>query len=252
MAYPKDTLDACGPVKPATCFVIMPFAERFDSIYRRIRQTLAEEPVYIDCVRGDDIRRSNIIDTIVRSIAESEYIIADLTGSNEGLNANVFYEVGITHSIKDADKVLLISQNVDELPFDIRQLRCVEYRPSASGMKALKRELQQTFDVPRNAYRFRLSEGESLTLSERITGRERNLFRLTFTFAFSGSDGIKVRTIYEEVSFDELASDGHYQENYIGRGHRVELEIVPWTLQLVESGRSAASLLLERNLLRFE
>ncbi len=252
MAYPKETLSVCGPVKPATCFVIMPFAERFTSIYRRIQQTLAEAPVYIDCVRGDDIRRANIVDTIVRSIAESEYIIADLTGSGEGLNPNVFYEVGIAHSIRDADKVLLISQNVGELPFDIRQLRCVEYGPSASGMKALKRELQQTFDVPRNAYRFRLREGESLTLNERITGRDRNLFRLTFTFAFSGSDGIKVSTIYEEVSFDQLVSDDHSQDNYIGRGHKIELEIVPWTLQFVESSQGVASLLLERNLLRFE
>lgn len=48
-------------------------------------------------------------------------IIADLTG----LNANVFYELGLAHAMNK--KVIIITQDIGELPFDIKSYRANEY-----------------------------------------------------------------------------------------------------------------------------
>lgn len=245
MTYPKEALSSCGAVNRATCFVIMPFAQDFDAVYHRIRETLAEAPINIVCVRADDIRKPNIIDTLVRSIAESEFVIADLTG----LNPNVFYEVGIAHSVKDAEKVLLISQDVGTLPFDLKQMRCVEYRRSAAGIRALKLELIQTFsDMHRDAYRFQLREGETRSLGARLTGEERNIFDLNFRCAHAGREGIKLRVDYQRFSLDDAQRSAESDEFYVGRGERpAELMHVPWSVQFLGSGDGGASLLLERD-----
>jgi hypothetical protein len=51
-------------------------------------------------------------------------IVADLTGKS----ANVFYETGIAHSLRDPQSVILISQSMDDVPFDLRHLPVVLYR----------------------------------------------------------------------------------------------------------------------------
>lgn len=243
MTYPKDMLRSFGNVERATCFVMMPFARQFDSIYNRIKETLQAPPLNMVCSRADDIRRPNIIDTILRAIAQSEYALADLTG----LNANVFYELGIAHCFKDADKVVLLTQDVGELPFDLRQLRCIQYGHSAAGMKALKAELIKTFQsASADTFRFRLKEGERFTLETRLTGRSRNLFELSFECAFAGRDGLKVVVSYARRSLVAASTGVNPQYLYIERGQSEQLEHVPWRLHLVECGGDGALLVLER------
>lgn len=55
----------------------------------------------------------------------SRYIIADLTDCNP----NVFYELGIAHSFKDAQNIIILKQKGSKTPFDITHLTYIEYEP---------------------------------------------------------------------------------------------------------------------------
>lgn len=223
---------------------MMPFAPELKPIYRRVKETLEAPPLNISCSRADDIRRPNIIDTILRAIAQSEYIVADLTG----LNANVFYELGIAHSAKDPDKVVLLTQDLDQLPFDLRQLRCISYRHSASGMRALKTELIRTFQqASGDAISFRLKEGETFALDRRLAGQSRNLFELSVACAFVAMDGAKVVVEYKRRSLDPVRSHVGEQHSFVGLHQPMLLEHVPWSLHFTGLVGNEALFVLERS-----
>jgi hypothetical protein len=223
----------------------MPFASEFDVVFHRIKETLRSPGLNIICARGDDIRKPNIIDTIIRSIAQSEYIIADLTG----LNANVFYELGVAHCFKDSDKVVLLSQDIDDIPFDLRQLRRISYKRSAPGMRALKAELAATFrELAGQQFRFRIGEREVVDLSERLTGCDRSLYELTFECPYLGRDGIKLIVQYQRRTLDPerqpVEPDFFYLELNSEPG---QLGPVPWSVHLVDVAEQDALLVLEKD-----
>ena len=70
---------------------------------------------------GDLDNQQSILQDIVTGIGKADVIIADVTG----LNPNVFYELGLCHALDK--KVILITQDISELPFDIRPYRVDEY-----------------------------------------------------------------------------------------------------------------------------
>ncbi len=125
--YPKDYFQDSGAIKVqrASSFVIMPFAKKFNEVYDNIKEVLQED-LNIQCNRGDEIRQPHIIETILNQIVHSEYIIADLTEAN----ANVLYELGLAHCMKDADNVIMLTQEMEYVPFDLRQFRCITYEHS--------------------------------------------------------------------------------------------------------------------------
>lgn len=102
-------------------FVIMPFESSLDAVYRDlIRATLEEAGFTVE--RADDLVTSrNILDDIVAKLAEADFVVADLTD----LNPNVFYELGVAHSLNG--KVLMLTQDVSSLPFDLQSYRVLEY-----------------------------------------------------------------------------------------------------------------------------
>lgn len=75
---------------------------------------------------GDLDNQQSILQDIVIGIGNADVIIADVTG----LNPNVFYELGLCHALDK--KVILITQDISELPFDIRSYRVDEYTTNAS------------------------------------------------------------------------------------------------------------------------
>jgi hypothetical protein len=124
-------------VPPSTCFVLMPFASAFDLVYEMIQDGLEG---LMEPKRADDISGSvggPILEKVLRGIATAELIIADLTGRN----ANVFYEVGIAHT--RTKNVLLLTQQLADVPFDLRSLVCHQYDVSSTtgrlGLKSLVR-----------------------------------------------------------------------------------------------------------------
>lgn len=116
-------------------FVIRPFEEEFHELYKELKKHFVNDFEFIDAKDLDNQR--NILRDIVEGIAESDVILADLTG----LNANVFYEMGLAHAMNK--KVIIITQAIDELPFDIKAYRANQYSISFYKIPLLLEELDK-------------------------------------------------------------------------------------------------------------
>lgn len=130
-----------------TCFIIMPFGGWFDTYYRDIYCAAIGE-CNLQAKRADDLfRASSIIQDIWRFTKEAKVILADLTNKNP----NVFYELGLAHAL--AKPAVLITQNIEDVPFDLRGLRIIEYNKNAPDWgEKLKKDLvsaiTETLDSP--------------------------------------------------------------------------------------------------------
>jgi hypothetical protein len=104
-----------------TCFVIMPFGLPFDRYFRNIFVPAIED-AGLRAIRADSIfMPSAIMPDIWRFLNEAKVLIADLTGRNP----NVFYELGLAHALQKP--VILVTSNLDDVPFDLRGLRVLGY-----------------------------------------------------------------------------------------------------------------------------
>jgi hypothetical protein len=118
------------------CFVLMPFEPSFDRLYKNTIKTTVEHCGF-RCRRADDIFSSKpIIEDIWIQICKSKVIIADVTGKNP----NVFYEIGIAHTI--GRPVIFITQNQKDIPFDVKHYRYIVYSDDDNGWKNLDKNLR--------------------------------------------------------------------------------------------------------------
>jgi ATP-dependent Lon protease, bacterial type len=122
-------------------FVLMPFAEKFRPVYTEIIKPVVEQ-LGLKCIRADDIYGPKaIIEDIWRLVNEASIIIADVTEKNP----NVFYEIGLAHAV--GKEVVILSQTIDDVPFDLRHLRCLIYMDSVAGFKKFESQLQQSLSA---------------------------------------------------------------------------------------------------------
>ena len=121
------------------CFAVMPFGDvNLQVVYEDFVKPTIEAECELVCERGDDVFGSNVImDDIIHSIESADIVVADLTDKN----ANVFYEVGICHTLRKP--VLLLAQSIDDVPFDLRHRRVLLYEYSPRGCKRLENTLKE-------------------------------------------------------------------------------------------------------------
>ena len=116
-------------------FVITPFNEDFLALYDELKRVFGAEYEFENA--GDLDNQQNILKDIVEGIHNAQVIIADVTG----LNANVFYELGLAHAMNK--KVIIITQDIGELPFDIKSYRANEYSLQFNKLPALIEKLRK-------------------------------------------------------------------------------------------------------------
>lgn len=147
-------------------FVLMPFDDEFNDIYRLgIQETATEHGVVAERV-DEQIYTESILERIYRQIESADFIIADMTNRNP----NVFYEVGYAHA---QEKICtLITQKADDIPFDLKHHRHLVYDGKITRLKELlaaeidwvKAELERrktiTFEVAAKPQSGFLSTGE--------------------------------------------------------------------------------------------
>jgi len=244
VVYPKDALSGYRRVHKATCFVLMPFDPRFDEVYETLRSTLQSPDLNLICRRADDVRAPNILDTILKNIAQAEYVLADLTGSNP----NVFYELGIAHCVKDAANVVILAQDIGSVPFDLRHLRCILYEQSAQGLEGLRQELVATLSAAsKDAFRFLVREGRKFTFGKKLAGKDNNLFDITVECPHIGLDAVKILLHFERFSIDAALGPVESQFLFLSEDRRsVRVDNIPWELHLIESRQAEALLSLEK------
>ncbi|MFT5445627.1 MAG: hypothetical protein ACI9DC_000788 [Gammaproteobacteria bacterium] len=119
-----------------TCFFIMPFGEKsvngemvdFNQIYKEVFAPSVEsiqtpEGSLLIPERTDmDEFSGSINQDMFEYLTYSRLAFADISG----LNANVFYEVGVRHSMQESGTVLF-RQVGEDIPFDIRTIKVFDY-----------------------------------------------------------------------------------------------------------------------------
>ncbi|RUY04033.1 hypothetical protein EOA25_19130 [Mesorhizobium sp. M2A.F.Ca.ET.040.01.1.1] len=122
-------------IDPQQASAMMPFAGGFEAVYASIEA--AARSVGMRCNRADNIWEHHAIMQDIASLIDRSRIIAvDCTGRNP----NVFYEAGIAHTL--GREVILITQNAEDVPFDLRHLRYIHYHNNGEGVARLQGELE--------------------------------------------------------------------------------------------------------------
>jgi hypothetical protein len=117
----------------------MPFGGYFDEYYNSIYKPIIQNNG-LTSIRADNLYTTRlIIDDIVEEIQKSYIVLADVTGKNPNVN----YELGIAHAL--GKPVILITQNLADLPFDYQNVRAILYDPlSPIKMEEFKTRLSAT------------------------------------------------------------------------------------------------------------
>lgn len=133
--YPKQINKFRLNVYENQCFFAMPFSEQYTNLYDTL--VLYLENSGYKCIRVDNNLSASvpIINLILNGIATSQYVIVDISE----VNANVFYELGITHTVKDFENVFIIKEKNAKTPFDIQHLQYITY--DKNNLKFLANEL---------------------------------------------------------------------------------------------------------------
>jgi hypothetical protein len=106
-----------------------------DEHYEQIKPAILEAGM--EPHRADDLDRPGAIvqDMWAHMIAATN-VLADLSHKN----ANVLYELGLAHAI--GKPVIMVSESVEDIPFDLRALRVLKYDRNAPGWgEALKAKM---------------------------------------------------------------------------------------------------------------
>lgn len=120
------------------CFVLMPFEKSFNPIYREAVKPAARK-AGLKIKRADEIFGVKpIVQDIWENINKSAVIIAELTSRN----TNVFYEVGLSHALPKP--IIFITQTMDDVPFDLKYVRCLRYKDTPKGRRGLSQDLYKT------------------------------------------------------------------------------------------------------------
>jgi hypothetical protein len=126
---------------PPRAFVVMQFAEPFNSLYTEVIKPVAES-IGFDAFRADDVFKPGIIlQDIIRSIVTCDVIVAEVTPANP----NVFYELGYAHAIQKPT-ILLAEKPTDpakHLPFDISGFRVIFYDNTIKGKRSVEASLRE-------------------------------------------------------------------------------------------------------------
>ncbi len=106
------------------CFVIMPFATAFDPVFDVVKKvaTSAVPGAVFECYWLKDVKSAGrITDDILIGLHEAAFCIANVSGHTP----NVMWETGYAMAL--GKPTILIGQDIDELPFDLKSHRVLKY-----------------------------------------------------------------------------------------------------------------------------
>src|SRR5690554_6972252 len=118
-----------GNEAKGTCFFITPIGgadspqrDRSDTVLDHILRPALVPQLVAEVNRIDHDPESRFIASqIIEQIIEADLLVADITG----LNANVFYELGIAHAARKP-LITIRAPTADPPPFDIAALRAID------------------------------------------------------------------------------------------------------------------------------
>ena len=110
----------------------------YNEVYKTIKESSKDAGLV--CKRVDDIwDHSTVIQDVFALIFQSYIVVCDFTGKNP----NVFYEVGIAHTL--GKHVIPITQSEHDIPFDLKHHRYAKYLNNGEGLQKLRNDLTSRF-----------------------------------------------------------------------------------------------------------
>jgi hypothetical protein len=147
----QDTSAALLQATSRLCFVMMPFSEVYDRIYRELIVPAVED-AGLSAVRADEIPATGfVMEQIRAAIQQSRVCIADVTDRNP----NVLYEIGFAEAMRKS--IILMANDLSQLPFDLASQRVLWY---SSDFEASRPRLREAITHALTADRF--SEADRL------------------------------------------------------------------------------------------
>ena len=211
------------------CFVIMPFANEFDEIYEIIKEAVEAAEVGFICRRADEhLAGSPIMEDVLEGVGESEIIIADLTGRNP----NVFYELGVAHMVKDADKVIMLTQDIESVPYDLRPYRTIEYKQTIEGAKKLKADLLKAFgEIAEHSFLFEVKDNEKYKFPQKLLGEGNYLYDFEIKGFFGFNSG-KLELGVTRYGINDPVKEVFRNAYGLRVGEIIPIPKIPWELIL--------------------
>ena len=225
---------------PGLCFVLMPFAPAFNAAWETIRDTVGNPPFNLLVRRADDIDTPGyIMSDVWQNIAQARLLVFDLSGQNP----NVFYELGIAHSFKNKDQVILVSRDIESVPFDLRQLRTIIYN---NDLAKLKSSLSDTItELGIKQYSLLLNEGETKKFESRLTGDDLCLYEIEVFVEYIGDDGVKFRMDIIKYVGGKAPKKINQEWNYLGTTKpNMPVPNLPWSICYKDYGNKQVRFIL--------
>lgn len=115
----------------------------FDPKYNDVFNT-SIQPAFVacgyECNRADEnLGTENIPHRVIKDIIEADIVLADLSGNSP----NVFYELGVSHSVDNKTLTIISDEEGEKLPFDISTYRAMKYKHSPDGLLLLRYKLEE-------------------------------------------------------------------------------------------------------------
>ena len=128
-------------------FIVRPFGTKsgvdFDRVEAELIAPALERLGVTGRTTGEIAEQGNIRTDMFQRLTTADLVVADLSIHN----ANVFYELGARHALRDR-RTFLIRARVDDVPFDLKTDRYLQYDAGnpAACLEALIRGLRATLD----------------------------------------------------------------------------------------------------------
>jgi hypothetical protein len=134
---------ATGRQFQADAFMIMPFRPEFDGIYTGIIRPLMGD-LKLTLQRGDEFTSAQgvVMEEVWAALNACRFVIAEITGGND----NVFYELGIAHTLNKPAILITQAAAPEQVPFDIRHLRYIQYENTVAGGLRLRDDLKRAIE----------------------------------------------------------------------------------------------------------
>lgn len=95
--------------------------------------------------------------------------------------------------VKDVEKVIMLSQDADSIPFDLQEFRTIIYRQTIQGARDLRAKLVEAllFVADRTAFRLRVRDGENTRLPYKVMGPDHCAYDFEIAPSIFARDGAK-------------------------------------------------------------
>jgi len=129
-----------------TAFIVRPFGVKqgvdFDRVERELIGPALDRLAVTGRTTGEIVRAGNIRADMIHLLLTADIVVADISIHN----ANVFYELGVRHALRDR-RTFLLRASIDEVPFDLKTDRYLSYDQNnpAASLEALTDALAATF-----------------------------------------------------------------------------------------------------------